>query len=220
MPIGMPGWPELAAWTASIESARMALAVGARRAAAVMGLRSRPTTDVGALRRQLDAFVDELATIDASVNELTAERERLEAELADVDDDLVRRWQLDEQIADVKSQIASRMADRALPSTRAAQLRALLSPVIDREREVARRTLAIAHHEHLLEVHALTQRVGEALAEARRLGRQVPGGAEFSESMRRLDGIVSHWDATIAPQLRRRLADDRRFISAAEAESS
>ena len=27
MPIGAPGWPELAAWTASIASARMALAI-------------------------------------------------------------------------------------------------------------------------------------------------------------------------------------------------
>src|SRR5690349_14341248 len=32
MPIGMPGWPEFAACTASIDKARMAFAIGARRA--------------------------------------------------------------------------------------------------------------------------------------------------------------------------------------------
>src|SRR3546814_10544648 len=40
MPIGMPGWPELAAWTASMARKRMALA-RSRRLGVVMGGKSR-----------------------------------------------------------------------------------------------------------------------------------------------------------------------------------
>jgi hypothetical protein len=43
MPMGMPGWPLLAAWTASIDSARIALASsrrGGRRVAAIFSLLS------------------------------------------------------------------------------------------------------------------------------------------------------------------------------------
>ena len=46
MPIGAPGWPELACWTASIDRARMALAISADRAAFVACVavpRARPT---------------------------------------------------------------------------------------------------------------------------------------------------------------------------------
>src|SRR4051794_20990095 len=38
MPIGAPGWPELACCTASIESARMALAISVSRAPAASGV--------------------------------------------------------------------------------------------------------------------------------------------------------------------------------------
>jgi hypothetical protein len=44
MPIGMPGWPELAFWTASIASARIALAMSAR-------------VDVGIARRVEPSFI-------------------------------------------------------------------------------------------------------------------------------------------------------------------